>query len=280
MSYSLNIKRGGVLPIIDETNYMQLAPPSRRVLINGEWRYNAVKPRRRPPGTLPYAAPPNFPITPRGEWDALIAQLDTRKATIRHLSDRSGPAGKPIPSKDQNGTNFCHANSPAYIIELLRAKQNQPYIEMSAASIANPITGGQNAGAYIDDDLEQIVKAGCCDVKLYPANFVGLSKWTAEAKANAALHKVVEWWDMMPDDRMFDRVATLVLQGVPVAVAYNWWSHAVTAVGLVKVDGRYGLLCRNSWGGGYGDNGFFVLMEGKGTPDEAYAPRVVFASAA
>jgi len=263
--------------VIDESNYLDHIGTDGVLNFDGQPRYMACKPR---PANLkmPYAAPSDFPIIPRSQWPARIKALENAKATIRHICDRSGPDGKPIPSKDQNGTNYCHANSPAYAIEVIRAIQGEKYVEMSAGSIGGKATGYQNAGAWIPQDLEVITKWGCASTEFVPPNQISKSGWKQGAEENGKLHRVTHWWDMVRD-RMFDRVATMVLQNIPVCVAYNWWSHAVTAVGLVEISsGRYGFLIRNSWGGSYGDNGYFILAEGKGTPDEAYAPRMTIAS--
>lgn len=267
------------MPVYDASNIHEIAPASREVFQGGEMRYNQTYLRGFVQDRTGYSAPPVFELMTREQVAEYSKSQEEAGATIRQICDRSGPNGGPIPSKDQDGTNFCHANSPAFAMEVNRAMAGLPYVSLSPASIANPITGGQNAGAYIDDDLRQTVNFGVCESRIFPDNHVGLNLWTPEAKENAKLYKPVECWDMFPDANMFLRVATLVLQGIPVCVAYNWWSHAVTAVGVVVLDdGRLGLVCRNSWGGGYGDNGYFVLVEGHGTPDEAYALRGVYAS--
>lgn len=267
------------MPVYDDSTYLELAPPSGEVFAGGEIRYNRTFLRGFVNDRTGFRAPPVFELLTREQVAEMAKQQEAAGATIRQVCDRSGPNGQPIPSKDQDGTNFCHANSPAFAMEVNRAMAGLPYVSLSPASIANPITGGSNAGAYIDDDLKQVVNFGVAESRIFPDNHVGLNLWTPEAKENAALYRPVECWDMFPDSNIFLRCCTLVLQGVPVCTAYNWWSHAVTAVGVAVLEnGRLGLITRNSWGGGYGDNGYFVLEEGKGTPDEAYALRGVYAS--
>lgn len=264
--------------IIDESNWREHAPDGNGILdkdnpnSGGEERRFGCMPRVSQPGSLKFAAPATFVAYPRNELSGRIK--DTGSA-LRKLSAFAG-----IRCKDQASTNYCHANSPALAIEILRAVQGESHVELSPGSIGGPVTGYRNDGAVIEDDLRQVVEFGAATVDFVPANQISKSGWKPGAVENAALHKVTQWWDLgNKDDRMFLRCATLVLQGIPVCVGYNWWSHAVTLTGLVEISsGKFGFEFRNSWGASYGDDGYGILAEGKGTPDSAYAPRQATAS--
>ena len=59
----------------------------------------------------------------------------------------------------------------------------------------------------------------------------------------------------------------------------NWWGHAIYYLDLVEMSpGRFGVLARNSWGAGYGDDGYFILEESRATPDEQYMPSAIMAA--
>ena len=268
--------------IIDEDNWRDHVAPDGLVLpedhpnSGGEKRLMGCLPRTSQPGTLGYAAAPSFELIPRNEWSSRIKDLDASKSTLQDLADRFG-----VPTKDQDGTNYCHANSPALAVELIRLAQGESYVSLSPGSIGGPITGYRNQGASIEDDLHQIVKAGIAPTLFVPDNQISRAGWKSGAVEEALKYRVTHWWDMMSksDGQMFDRCATLVLQNIPVCVGYNWWSHAVTLIKLIEISsGKFGFLFRNSWGPSYGQNGYAVLAEGRGTPDDAYAPRQAVAT--
>jgi hypothetical protein len=232
-----------------------------------------------PVGSILCAAPANFPLIPRNEWSSRIKQMEQEKSRLSDLINF-----EPIPCLNQAQTNYCHANSPALAMMAVRASQGQPFVLLSPASIAGPVTGFQNEGAFIHDDLRQITTVGCASQEFVPANQIDRSGFKPGWEENAKKHRVSEWWDLgQRDGTMFDRVMTLLLSRVPICVAYNWWSHAVTLIDPVELSpGAFGVRFRNSWGDTWpnqGAGGYALLPEGKGTPDEAYAPRSITAAA-
>lgn len=223
-----------------------------------------------------------IPIIPRSEWGDRIRQLEKDEATLRHITEYHK-----IPCKDQKQVNYCHAASPAHAIEVLNASMGQPFVEMSIGGIGGPVTNYRNDGAWIGDDLQHIVKYGCPSTEFVPMLAIRKSEWKPGAEENALSHRVKEWWDLgdvrndgIPKSVMFDRIATMLLMRLPVCFAYWWMGHAMTAFNLtITKNKKFGLLIRNSWTAQWGDNGFAEYEEGtKGTPDEAYVPRVVLPS--
>lgn len=227
------------------------------------------------PGSLTFAPMLDLPLIPRSEWKDRVKQQEADGSRLSDLATRDG-----IPCLNQQQTSYCHANSPCEAIMLLRAAERQPFVLLSPASIGGPVTGYKNQGAMIADDLQQIVNGGCASQSFVPPNQIGLAGFKSGWKEDALQHRVNEWWDLgHKNAQMFDRCFTILLTGIPVCVAYNWWGHAVTLVDpVIMPDGSFGFRFRNSWGADWpkaGANGYALLPEGKGTPDEAYAPRSV-----
>jgi len=262
--------------IIDEDNWRdQIGENGEVIDATGERRKLACFPRRVPVGGVKCASLPNFPLIPRNEWSNRWRDIKQARADLRALLKSAG-----IRSYDQAQTNYCHAHSAALGGVCCRLRQGEAPIILSPGSIGGPVTGYRNEGAYIEDDLQQMADHGAASIEFVPMNQISRSGWKPGAEENAKLHRFTKWFDMgQRDSQMFDRCATRILLGESVCVAYNWWGHAVTLTGLSEISsGRWGFEFRNSWADTYGDEGYAILAEGRGTPDAAYAPSAATAS--
>lgn len=218
-------------------------------------------------------------IYPMEEWPDRIADMERRLAFAYHFWKDS-----PIETIDQDGIGYCHACSPAFDIMLVRWMVGLPHVELSAGSIGGPITGYRNRGAWIMDDLEQIVKFGVASTDFVPMMQVSRAGWKPGAEENALLHTCDEWLSL--GERNFLQHGSRLLDGKGVCVGLNYWGHAVTDVRLVDAvpklkatdHNRYRVGFVNSWGPGWGENGYAERADSKKFADEAYVPTVAKAS--
>lgn len=242
---------------------------------------------------------------PRSEWDERIKDLSANNGA-RLQSQRRKRAG--IKSLDQNGTNYCWCNAVISAMKLLRLWQNEPYAELSPASVAAIIKGGANQGGWGGEALDFIIKNGVCTTALWGANDRNYRTLdNAASKAERAKYKVTEWWELNSGD--FDMLMTLLLNEIPVFIGLNWWSHEVCAVDPVilsasavndataaakelykslppeerdmkmeRAASKYGTRIWNSWNDSWSDEGMGTLSESKSTPDDAGAPAVATAA--
>jgi len=158
----------------------------------------------------------------------------------------------------------------------MRYQQGCPVYLISSASIGGPITNYRNEGGWPGDAVQFMAEKGGVNAALWPNNSISSSYASKpEVVADYPKNKMTgALADLGSSGKIFDETVTCVLLGAPVAVSYNWWSHAVLAVGVEQDGNSWNLILRNSWGE-YEDHGFFMLPEGsgrnRGTPDDAQA---------
>lgn len=222
-----------------------------------------------------------IPLVPWEQMPDRIADLERQKATLWHIWKDSK-----IGAKDQNGFGWCHAASCTDAVELKREAQGLPYVQLSIAGIAGPVTGYRDRGAYIFDDLDQSVKAGCPSTAFVPDLQLKRSGWKPGAEADGLKHRVTEWHK--GQSRNVQQHLSLLLQIFPVCVGLNYWGHAVTDLRAVDyrpnlaADNwrRYAVDFLNSWTASYGENGVGRRVDSKMPADEFYSPREVTSSEA
>lgn len=269
MPFTSNI---GGLPIIDRDDHPLTMLDPRGQITHGR----GLIPRdftKEPFGSNPYAAAFDIPVIPRDEWPERIEEIEKTKSSIPDRCDQVG-----LKVKNQRQTNYCWINAPVHALEIARVLQGQAYVELSPASVGAKIKNFRNVGGWGTEGLRYMAEHGVVPASFWPVNAIDRRYDTQEANAERADYQADEWWDLKP--RNFDQLATCLLLRVPVPIGLNWWRHEVTAVQLVKLDGRdqYGSIIDNSWGIEWGDNGRGILTEAKATPDDAVALRLGTAS--
>jgi hypothetical protein len=264
---------------IDDSNYTQQLD---HVGPDGQNRAKGLRPRNRdthPQGCFSVAAPFTIPLIPESEWDDRIAEQEAKQSSLTHIRDKANN-GAPMPSYDQNGKGYCWAHSSTSAVTLVRALNNQPYTPLSAYMVACIIKGYQDQGGFGGESLSFIAKNGIASAQFWPMQSMSRSNDNPAMRANAALNKCESWWDLSGDRTVAkQQLATLLLLNVPVVVDYDWLSHSVCAVRLVKRS-PFTITIWNSWGDSWSANGMGNLVESKAVPDSAVAPRVMTAAAA
>lgn len=226
-----------------------------------------------------YASIPVFslPLLTDDQIQAAIVRKNTEKSWLSDLRD-VGMYGQPVPSRDQNGSPYCWAHSGVSANLLVRARDNQPYADLSAYAIACIIKGYRREGGWGAEGADWETQNGCPTSKTWPQQSMSRSNDNAAMRAEAALHKYTgSWNDMQPND---DRaLATCLINDDPVIVDFNWWGHSVCACKLVSWK-PLSIWILNSWGDSWSDNGMGVLSGSKASPDGQVALITVRASAA
>lgn len=257
--------------VIDDSNFAKYARDF--TASDGNDRLRGHIPRdwdATPQGSLgPFAAAFDLPLIPRDEWPERIEEMERTKSSLSHVRRQAQ-----LKSQDQDGTNYCWIHAVVSAMRLIRALNGQPDIGISAASGGAIIKSYRNQGGWCGQALEYIVEHGVCSTEYWPENAIQKKYDNEESRANRALHKVPEWYDLAR--RNFDQAMTLVLMRIPISAGFNWWGHAICLMAPVLLGPKkFGIKIWNSWGDDWSDQGESVLAESKATPDDAVAPRVV-----
>lgn len=210
---------------------------------------------------------------PRSEWSARLAEQVEKQSRVSDFQN--------FPPHDQDGLPTCWANGPAHAATTQRVIQGLPYVELSSNSIAVPISGGRSGG-WEGEALKYAVKHGFASVALWNNNDLNRRLNTdPNVIADRENYKPLEWVDCGND---YDAYVTCALLGMPMAVAYNDWSHVVSLSDAVEIEpGSFGLRIRNNWGAWgaenrFGFKGYAVFREGQrshGRPSSGFALRQV-----
>lgn len=269
--------------LIDDANYRDHIEP----IINGERKVGGLVPRdfnAIPFGSIPQAPAFSLPLIPREEWADRLAAQKAAKATLMDIRDR-GMNGQPIPSRDQDGFGYCWAHSSTSATLLARARDNQPYADLSAFAVACIIKGYRNQGGWGGESLQFIAERGIPSSEFWPQKSTNRDNDNPKTWANAALHKAQVWAELDPSD-MEAQLVTCLLLNIPVVTDYNWWGHSTCGAAIESFAGA-GSSTRiaegwtwNSWTDDWGIRGMGKLARNKFIPNQAWALLTTFASAA
>src|SRR4051812_19546395 len=86
-------------------------------------------------------------LIPKSEWSARIKERKDQKKGLTWLRKR-GNKGKIIPSLNQGSYGYCWGHSGVGAHTLVRARDGQGYIPLSAFAICATIKNGRNEGGW------------------------------------------------------------------------------------------------------------------------------------
>jgi hypothetical protein len=214
------------------------------------------------------AEPFNMPLIPESEWEGRIAEQEAKQSSLQHIFHRAGAE-----ALDQNGQGYCWAYSSTGAAMLTRLKESQPYKRLSAHMVGCLVKGYQDQGGWNAESLQFIAQNGVASTEFWKEKSMGRDNDKPETRANAALHKITEWWDLSDrGDAVRAQLATCLLNNICCPVDFNWWGHSVLAVRLIKKD-PFTIRILNSWRKDWGDQGFGDLEGSKAIPNGSCAPR-------
>lgn len=255
--------------VIDESNYVDYIGDGKKIVWDGEKRLFGALPRVTQFGcynNIP-SAKPEF-LVPRSEWDRIIEEKDRDKSWLSDLI-KSEERDFISEKQDQNSLGYCWNYCVTICGTINRLKQGLSLVALASESVGGPIVNFRNEGGWPENALHRYMSHGAClQDYLDRPNSLSPRRWKSGWEENALNHRITEWMDLDFNGKQFDSIVSAAFWGIPCAVVFNWWGHAVTSsLRVRKVNGRYQVMFWNSWGKSYGDNGWFWMQEGKGTPD-------------
>lgn len=262
------------MEIITDYNYRQHIDP----WIDGEVKKCRTLARdytRQPHGCFAFAPKWNFPTLDKAEREKMRATLASAKAMLSDVRD-IGNNGGLIDALDQNGKGYCWAHSGGTCHIVARAVLGEPYVPLSPFAVACMIKGFRDEGGWGSEGIEFQATRGIPSAEFWPMQSMDRANDNPKTWENAALHKMVRWVELDPDN-MMDQLHTALLWKWPVVCDFNWWSHSVGAMNSIAED-EIDIL--NSWGNTWSQNGLGRLKGSKARPDSAWALVTITASAA
>ncbi len=231
------------------------------------------------------AAPPfsmdEMPLVPWDEVPDRIAHIEETKSRLSDIYQHE--------ALDQNGQGFCWFYSGTGAIQVLRARNNQPYVRLSAHSGACVIKNFRDQGGWGAAGLDFQTTRGVVPVSLWKEKSMSREYDTPANWEVAKEYRVTEGFvDLKPAayDRQLSvhQCISCVLNQIPVISDYNWWGHSVCMLDVLDIyksrsksdPSRYGSLILNSWTASWGQKGRGVLKDSKAWPNGASAPRATW----
>lgn len=226
-----------------------------------------------PVGCMAFA--PEFPdgeLIDEAEWPERLAENRANKAGLLDLREDNYEVLK---SLDQDGLGLCWAFSTTKAAMYLRVLMNATPLRLSAWYVAGRIKGWRDEGGWGAASLEFVVKNGVPAESFCPSYRSSFD--TAETRANAALHKVTEWWDGSDNPaKATKQLVSMLLKRVPCVVDLNDMGHSMCAIDIGGLN-PLEIIYDNSWGP-QDEKGLYRGRGARARPDGLVIPRVTIPS--
>ena len=224
---------------------------------------------RHPVGSMAFApAFPDSELIPEDEWPARLEANRKNKAGLLDLREAHYET---LRSLDQDGLGLCWAFSSTKAVMYVRARMNAAMVRLSAWWVAGKVVGWRDQGYWGSASLAQIVKEGVPAESYCPS--YKSSYDTPDCRANAATHKVTEWWDGSNDPTLATKqCVSSLLRGIPCVVDLNDMGHSMCAIDIGSLS-PLEIIYDNSWGE-QGEKGLYRGRGARARPDGLVIPRV------
>lgn len=199
----------------------------------------------------------------------------TPMLTDAQFEDRKIPSYAPPVVYDQKQTNMCNPFSTRYMIESMRRQMGIKPMSVSPGYIYGGINDGVDQGSALEDAMARVCK-GYVSTDVVKEFDYDPRHWPNNVAEIAKEHFVTEKW-LCPTGR---HIMSALHFGFAVVVGMIWGSedepdqngwladylqgepaggHALCTIAPARKGNRFGFKTPNTWGKGWGINGWCVL---------------------
>jgi C1A family cysteine protease len=208
-------------------------------------------------------------------------------APVKTLPPQVSLRSEMPPVYDQGQLGSCTANSIGAILELNELKQKEKdaatpsrlFIYYNERAIEGTIS--EDSGAEIRDGIKSVAQVGAPPETLWPYDIAKFAtKPPAKAYSAAKKHEALRYARVLQTTMALQNV---LASGYPISFGFTVYEsfetsvgsdgivpmpqpnekmlggHAVVLVGYKTIQGQLYFECRNSWGTGWGDHGYFWM---------------------
>lgn len=207
-------------------------------------------------------------------------------APAKALPPRVSLRSQMPPVYDQGQLGSCTANSIGAILELNEMEQKEPdaatpsrlFIYYNERVMEGTVA--EDSGAEIRDGIKSVAQLGAPPEDIWPYDVSKFAtKPTAKAYQQARKHQAVRYARVVQNTVAIQNV---LATGYAISFGFTVYTsfetigrdgivlmpkpdekvlggHAVVAVGYKPIKGQLYFECRNSWGDGWGDHGYFWM---------------------
>ena len=211
---------------------------------------------------------PDVLIDPKDYKEVIQRCHDERIFPMYHQQATWAPPGF---RWTQNGTNYCWIWSLTGDVMNCQAREGKRKLgdDLLAPISVGWSVGWRNVGNYLDAGVAAVIKRGIAPASFIPDPFSRSYRnykdgWEAAAMQNRLPEDSV--WDTNPRN-MLQHAISILCTGSSGYIAYNWWGHALSLVGLrwdESAPNNIVWIIRNS----HNEDDFLEMTGSRGVPDE------------
>lgn len=219
------------------------------------------------PGLVPVGDVPDVLIDMADAKEIIAHCHEWRIFPMYHQENSWAPDGF---KWNQNGLGYCWTWSGTGDVMNCRARENKPMVMLSPVSMGY-LVNWRNNGNYLESFLEGARKHGIAPASCVPDQHSRNPRsYSDDWEEQALKYRIAEdgVWDTNKSE-MLRHCLSILQNGTSCHIAYNWWGHALSLIGLIWDESQTNnvrWVIRNS----HNEDTPIEMTGRRGVPDEAF----------